>query len=47
MFIPWSHRLEYAREAGLDEDVAEDFADIIGSMDSAFLKWHRDKNNKS
>lgn len=44
--IPWDKRVEYAERAGLDGDMVEAFADILGIMDDAFLAKQREDAKK-
>jgi hypothetical protein len=44
--IPWDKRVEYAERAGLDGDMVEAFADILGIMDDAFLAKQREEAKK-
>lgn len=37
--IPWSSRLQYAIVHGIPRDMIEAFVDIIGILDTAYLKW--------
>jgi len=41
--IPYDSIRNYARDKGLEEDVADAFEMIISEMDGTFLKWHSDE----
>ena len=44
--IPWTVRIEYAERAGLDGDMADAFADILGIMDAAYLSEESERQKK-
>ena len=41
--IPWDKIVSYAASVGLDDDLQEDFHQLIRVLDNSYLKWSADK----
>ncbi len=44
--IPYSARRRYALEEGLDWSIIRPFIDIIGALDSEYIKWADQEQQK-
>lgn len=44
--IPWRDIVEFAQHSQLDEDLKETFIRVIREMDSGYLNWIKEKQEK-